>query len=257
MGDCGLVVCRDLREGTRDCPEPSSCHRDGRRSGVGDQESRRIDEGGETERLDEFVDLAPTDPYIDFAFGLDDTTYGDSKRMSEPSVAARLGDPSVSETLLRLESAIGLPTGAETTVDLIPMDFDATLSESILPLPSSGNGETRGWNKPSCGSLSWLPFQFSTSKFPTVAPSSLWPTVASSRSHALMGLDLSSSLDAPVEARPRTPRVSATVSGSGLMSGSVESAPALTNPDSVEIQERVFSGPRLFPDDDDVEYGMA
>ena len=73
-----------------------------------------------------------------------------------------------------------------------------------------------------------------------------------------MDLDLSPSLDVLVdEARPLMPRVSATVSGSRPMSGFGESASALTNPDSAEIQEKVFSGPRHFPDDDGMEYGMA
>jgi len=251
------VSSRDPREGTRDSPKPS-CRQDDRGCGVGDRKSRRIDEDGETERLDGFVLPVSTDPYIDFALGLDGTTYEDSKKTGEPPIAARLGYPSVSETLRRLESAIGLPTGADTAVDLIPMDFNVTLLESVTRLPSSGEGETRGWGKPSGSSLSWLPFRSSTSKFPTLAPSSLWPEVAPARDPALVDLDLSSSLDAPVdEARPPTPRVSATVSGSGLISGSVESASALTNPGSVEIQEKVFSGPRLFPDDDGMEYGMA
>jgi len=249
----------DLREGTRVYSKhSSSCRRDGRGCGVGDRESRQIDEGRETERLDEFVPLTPTDPYIDFAFGLDGTAHGDSKRTSEPSVGTRLGYPSVSETLRRLESAIGPPTGADTAVDLIPMDFDRTLSELIPQLPSSGEGETQGRGKLSGSSLGWLPFQISTSKFPSLAPSPLWPTVTPVRDHpTLTDLDLgSSSLDAPVEALPRTPRVSVTVSGSGSMLGSVESASALANLGSAEIQE-VFSGPRLFPDDDDVEDSMA
>ena len=254
---CGLVSSRGPGEGTGGCSEPPF-RRDDRGCGVGDRKSRRIDEGGETERLDEFVLPVPTDPYIDFVLGLDDTTYGGSKRTSEPSVATRLGYPSASETLRRLESAIGLPTGADTVVDLIPMDFNATLSESVTRLPLSGEGEARGWGKPSGSSPSWLPFRSSISKFPTLAPYSLWPGVALARDHALMDLDLSSSLDAPIdEDRSMTPRVSATVSGSGPMSGSVESASALTNPGSAEIQGEVFSGPRLFPDDDGMEYGMA
>ena len=246
MEGCDLVPGHDLREGTWVCSKPSSCRRDGRGCGVSDWKSRRIDESGETERLDEFVPPTPTDPYIDFAFGLDGISCGDSKRTSEPSVADGFDYPSVSETLRRLESAIGLPTGAETTVNLIPMDFDVTISESIPQLPSSGEGETQGWGKLNNSSSSRLPFQFSTSKFPTLAPSSLWPVV---RDHTLTDLDLSSSLDAPVEAGPRTLRVSATVSGSGPASGSVEFVSALTNPGSAEIQE-VFSGPRLFADDD-------
>ena len=246
----------DHGEGTRDCSKPA-CRRDNRGCGVDDRKSRRTDEDGEMERLDEFVLPPPTDPYIDFALGLDGTTCGDSKRAIEPSIATRLGYPSVSETLRRLESAIGLPIGAETAVDLIPMDFNVTLSESDTRLPSSGEGEARGWSKPSSSSLSWLPFRSSTSKFPTQVPSSLWPAVAPARDHHTpMDLDLSLSLDVPAEARPLTPGVSATVSGSGLIPGSVESASALTNPGSVGIQEKVFSGPRLFPDDDGMEYGM-
>lgn len=106
-------------------------------------------------------------------------------------------------------------------------------------------------------SLGRLLFQSLTSKFPTQAPSSLWPTVTPARDHTPMDLDLSSSLDAPVcEARPLTPRVSAIIPGSGPMSRLGEPAPALTDPDSAEIQE-VFSGPRHFPDDDGMKYCMA
>ena len=73
-----------------------------------------------------------------------------------------------------------------------------------------------------------------------------------------MDLDSSPSLDALVdEARPLMPRVSGIVSGSGPMSGFGESASALTNPDSAEIQEKVFSGPRHSPGDNGMEYGMA
>lgn len=243
---------RDLREGTRTCSMSSSYRQDCGGCGVGDRKSRRI-EGGETERLDEFVHLAPMDPYIDFAFGLDGTTYGNSETTGEPSVAARPGYPSVSETLRRLESAIGLPTGADAAVDLIPADFDITPQESIPQLPSSEEGETQGWSKLSGSSPNRLPFQFSTSKFPTLAPSPLWPTATLARDYALTDLDLSSSL----EAGPRTPRVSATVFGSGPAPGSIESASALTNLDSAEIQEKVFSGPCLFSNDDSVEYGMG
>ena len=248
----------DPREGTRDCSTEPSCRQDDRGCGVGDRKSRRIDEDGETECLDESVLPVSTDPYIDFALGLDGTTYEDTKRTGEPPIAARLGYPSVSETLRRLESVIGLPTGADMAADLIPMDSNVTLLEPVTRLPSSGEGETRGWGKPSSSSLGWLPFQSSTSKFPIQGSPSLWPKVAPARDHALMDLDSSSPPDAPVdEARSLTPRVSATVSGSGLISGSVESASVLTNPGSVEIQEKVFSGPRLFPDDDGVECGMA
>ena len=247
---------RDHGEGTRDCSKPA-CRRDDRGCGVGDRKSRQINEDGETERLDEFVLPPPMDPYIDFALGLDGMTCEDSKRASEPSIATRLGYPSVSETLRRLESAIGLPTGAETAVDLIPMDFNVTLSESDTRLPSSGEGGAQDWSKPSSSSLGWLPFRSSTSKFPIQVPSPLWPGVAPARDHhAPLDLDLSLSLDAPAKARPLTPGVSATVSGSGLISGSVESASALTNPSPAEIREKVFSGPRLFPDDDGMEYGM-
>lgn len=243
----------DLREGTKVYSKHSSSYRrDGRGCGVGDRESRRIDEGGETERLDEFVPLTPTDSYIDFAFDLDGTANSDSKRAGEPFAGTRLGYPSVSETLRRLESAIGLPIGADTAVDLIPVEFDRALSESIPQLPSSEEGETQGRGRLGSSSLGWLPFQISTSKFPSLAPSPLWPTVASVRDPTLTDLDLGSSLDGPVEAMPRTPRVSVTVSGTGLVLGSVESASALTNLDSAEIQE-VFSGPRLFPDDGSVE----
>jgi len=71
-----------------------------------------------------------------------------------------------------------------------------------------------------------------------------------------MDLDLSPSLDALVdEARPLTRRVSAIVSGSGPMSRFGASVSALTNPDSTEIQ--VLSGPRHFPDDGGMEYGVA
>lgn len=226
---------RDLQEETGACPNNPPCQRDdwGR------------DKGGETERLDNFVLPVSADSYVDFAFSLDDTAYNDSKRTSESSVTARLGYLPVSETLRRLEPAIGLPTSAETTVDLIPVDFDVILSGSTPQLRSSGEGETQGLGKLSSSSLSLLPFQLSASKFPTMVPSPLSLTGTLVRDHALTDLDLGSSLGAPVEVMSRTSRVPAAVSGSELM---LESA--LTNSDSVAIQEKVFSGPSLFLDDD-------
>ena len=229
----------------------SSRNRDGWGRGVDDLKSRWIDGGGETERLDGLVlsTAAPADPHVDFAFNLEGTTHNDDpKTISEPSAsdAARIDHPSTSETLRRLESAMGLPEGAGTTVELIPMDFDTTPSASTPQFFASGEGGTQCWGR--------LPFQSSSSKFPALVPSPLLSsTITSARELASTGLDLSSLSEAPVEVRPRTPRVSVAVSGSGPTLGSVESVSALADPDSAEMRERIFSGPSLFLGDDGME----
>lgn len=254
---CGLVPGRDVQGGTRVCSKSSPSRRVGWKSGVDDLEFRQIDGSGEPERVEEglgFPDI-PADPYIDFAFGLDGSTTtndDDPKRTSERSVAPRFGEPSVSETIHRLESVIGLPTGADTTVDVIPMDFDTVLSGLIPPLPSSGEGGIQCWGKLGKGSLSWLPLQLPpTSKFPALAAPTLSPTVTPARDLAFTDLDLGSSLGAPAEVGSRIPQVSTTVSGSTSTLGSAGSASGAANPDSAEIQ--VFSGPSLFLDDDGME----
>ena len=227
---------RDVRRGEGAGFEGSPHHsRDGWGCGV--------DEGGKTEHSDVFVLPAPADPYIDFAFDLDGATYEAPRMAAEPSVAVGLGHPSVSETLRCLESAMGLPTSADTTVGLAPMDVDAILSVSIPQRLLAGGGETRH-GSPLNGSSSPrpLPFHLSTSKLPALAPP---PSLTRS--------DLSSLLKAPVEVGPQSPHISATVSGLGLPSGSAGSVSPLINPGSAEMQEKVFAGPSLFLDDGGME----
>jgi hypothetical protein len=228
------VPSRDVREGEGAGLKCSHHSRDGWGCGV--------DEGGKTEHSDVFVLPAPADPYIDFAFGLDGTTHENPGMATEPSAAAGLDYPSVSETLRCLESAMGLPTSADTTVDLAPMDIDATFSISTPQRLSTGAGETRH-EIPLNGSGSprLLPFHLSTSKLPALAP-----PLSLTRS------GLNSLLKAPVEVRPQSPHISATVSGLGLPSGSVESVSPLINQGSAEMQE-VFAGPSLFLDDGGME----
>jgi len=246
------VPGRDPRGGTRVGPNLSPRRRDGWGCGVVDSKPRQIDEDGGRERLGEFVLPALADPYIDFAFGLDAKPHDDPKRTNEHPAAVGLDCPSVSETLHRLESAIGLPTGADATVELIPMDIDKTLSVSIPQLLSSGEGETQCWGLLNSSLLSHLPFQPSTSEFPSLAPS-LSPVVTTARDLALTDMGLSSSLVVPIEVRPQTPWISATVSRSGLTLGYVESASALVDSDMAEVREKVFAGPSLFLDDDGME----
>jgi len=239
-----LVPGRDVQGGTRVRSKLSSPRSDNWKLGVDDLEFLQTGGGGEPERVEELGFPTPTDPYVDFAFGLDGsttTTNDDLKRTSEGSVVARFSEPSVLETIRSLESVIGLPTGASTTVDIVPMDFDTVLSGLIPPLPSSGEGEVQCWGRPS-----QLPFQLSpTSKFPTLAAPSLSSTVVP----AFTDLDLISSLEA---SGSRTPQVSTTVSGCGLTLGFVGSMSETANPDLAEIQG-VFSGPNLFLDDDGME----
>lgn len=252
---CDLVPGRDPREGTRAGSNLSPRRRDGLGCGVSDSKPRQICEDGERERLSELVLPAPTDPYIDFAFSLDVTHYENPKRTNEPSAAVGLDYPSVSETLRHLGSTIGLPTGADATVDLIPMDIDKTLSASTPQLFSSGEGEAQRRGLLSNCPLSHLPFQPSTSGFPSLAPSSsLSPVMTAARNPALPDLDLSSSLVAPIQVRPQTSLTPATVSGSGLALGYAKSASVLVDSDSAaEVPEKVFAGPSLFLDDDGME----
>ncbi|KAF9647159.1 hypothetical protein BDM02DRAFT_3117535 [Thelephora ganbajun] len=253
--DCNLVPGHGNRDGKRVDLKPSPRRGDWR-CGVDEFKLRRINEGGERERFDGFVLSAPTDPYTDFAFDLDRTAHDDPQRTSGPSVAAGLDHPSVSETLRPLESAIGLHTGAETTVDLAPMDVDTTFSGPISKGISSREGEAQGCGQLSDSLPSLLPFQFSTSKLPAPASSLslLPPAVTAAYDLALMDLDLGSSLETPAEVRPRpTPRISATVFGSGLTLGSVGPASTLISPGPAAIREKVFVGPSLFLGDDGME----
>ena len=256
MESCGLVPGRDLRECEMLDPNPSPSRREGWECGVDDLEPRRISGGGETDRRDAFVLPVPTDPYIDFAFGLDGTTHcDDPKRTNEHSVAIGLDHSSVSETLRRLESEIGPPTGiGDATVDLIPMDIDTMLSVPVSHRLPSGEGETQRRGSPSDNPPNPLPFQPPTSNFPALAPcSSSSPAVATARNLVLRGPDLSSSLEALVQDRPQTPQTSTTVSVSELAMGSTEPASTLVNLGSVEVQRKVIAGPRLFLDDDGME----
>jgi len=249
------VPGRGLQEGGTVDSNPSPSRREGWECGVDDLEPRRISGGGETDRRDAFVLPAPTDPYIDFAFGLDGATHcDDPKRTNEPLVAIGLDHSSVSETLRRLESEIGPPTGVDATVDLIPMDIDAMLSVPVSYRLPSGEGETQRRGSPSDNPPNHLPFQPPTSNFPALAPySSSSPAVTTAHNLVFRGPDLSSSLEALVQARPQTPQISTTISGSELAVGSTEPASALVNLGSAEVQRKVIAGPRLFLYDDGME----
>lgn len=225
---CDLVSRGDLPEGTRVCPKPSTSSRDDRACGVDDPEPQRIDEDGETGRRDGFALPVPADPYIDFVFSLDDTARGDPQRTTEPPVATQLDYPSVSETLRRLETAIGLPAGAGTTADMVLMNFDATLSKPN-PQLSSGGGEAQPWGKLSSSALSRFPFQQSTPKFQTPAPSSLPPTVLSASDRVFTNLGSDPLVGVAAEAGSRT-----FSRGSGGMQGKVSSGPSLFLDDIVE-----------------------
>ena len=220
---CGLVSRGGLPEGTRVCPKPSTSSRDDRACGVDDPEPQRIDEDGRTERRDGFALPVPTDPIIDFVFSLDDTARGDPQRTTGPPIAAQLDHPSISETLRRLETAIGLSAGADTTVDLVLMDFEATLSNLHLP---SGGGEAQPWGKLSSSAPSRLPFQRSTPKFQTPAPSSLPPTVLSA-----------------------SDRVFTDVGSDPLVGVAAEAGSRTFSRGSEGMQEMAPSGPSLFLDD--------
>ena len=209
-----------------------SSPRDGRGCGVGNPELLRMDEVGETKPLGTFALSAPTDPYIDFASGLDGTTHLNHERRNEPLVATGPKYPSVSETLRHLESAMGQPTGAETDMDITPMNIDTTLSATAPQHLPSGEGGAQCSGLPSRSTSSLLPFHLSTSKFPS---------------------SLSSPTKAPVEARPQAPRISATLPSSGSVAGPTEPVPASINLDLAEVREKVFAGPSLFLDDDGME----
>lgn len=199
---------------------------------VGGSKSPWVSGGEESELFDDAAFHAPTDPYADFAFGLDDVTYGEVETTSGPLVATGLGYTSALETLRHLESAMEPLTSA----GLVPMNLDAALSKQMP------------------GYLSPEPSSFST----LVPPSpSLSPTVAGSATRNLVSMnsDLRSLLDTPIVVAPGTPRISrisGTVSSSGMMFELDKTVSALRNLHPVEEE---IAGPRLFQllDDDGME----
>jgi len=250
------VPGRDVREGNGVDLGSSPRRGDDWGCGVDDVESPRIGEGVETGLLGALVLPAPTDAYLDFAFGLDGSTHNDFERASGPLVVTGLYCPSVSETLRNLESAMGPPVGAGTNVDvdLAPMDVDAMLSASVPQRLLSGGGETQCRGSLSSSSLSLLPFHLSTSSPQGLghSPSSS-PVVTVGRNLALTCSDSSLSPKTPVEVRPQTHRISVTVAGSGFAPGSVEPASAASALFNLGSTEKVFAGPSLFLDDDGME----
>ena len=250
----------DLKCETEGCGRvPGSDALEGQRVGLGpgvvvvdDSEPLRVDEGGGAEGPGGFAHPASMDPYVDFAFGLDVTTrgYGTSPgRTSRPLVPTMLDYPSTSETLRSLESAIGPPLDAETNADLTLVDVDAPFLIASTPQRlSPREGETQRRSLLSSGPLRPLPFHLST-----FATSPLLPVATTAHNLALTHLDSNLSLKAPVEIRHQTPRIPATLSGSGLGLGSAKPAAALADLGSAKIQEKVFAGPSLFLDDDSME----
>ena len=221
---------------------------------MGDFEPLRIDEGIETERDGVLVPSAPTDTYLDFAFGLDGATNDTSESADGPLANTGPNYPSVLETLRHLESAMGLSTDEDTNADPAPMNIDATPSRSIPRRLLSGYGETQCRGSLNISSLSPLPFYLSTSKPQVLGlPSPLSPVATADSNLTLTYSNSTPSPKAPVEVRPQSPRISVTVSGLGLTPELVESVSGLTNLDSAEIQEKVFTGPSLFLDDDGME----
>ena len=249
---CGPVPGRDIQEGKMVGLEPSRCRGD-LECGVDGFEPLRMDEGGEPERPEVSVDPTPSEPYIDFAFGLDVATrdYDSPGRTKGPSVAIGLDYPSVSETLRRLESGMEPLTEADTNADITLMNIDTMLSALTQKRLSPAEGEAQCRDLPSNSSLKSLPFHL-----PALAhSSSSSPMVTTSRDLALAHLDSGSSLKAPVEVRPQTPQISATLSGLELELGyrsADEPASMSIDLSSVEVQE-VFTGPSLFLDDDGME----
>ena len=257
--DCGSVPGRGVREGKRVRLGPS-CRRDDLGCGVDDFEPLRmdVDEGGATERSDAFSRPAPTDPYTDFAFGLDVVTHDrcspGKTNESSASVPTGLDYPSTLETLRHLESTIGPPADADTSAEPTLMNVDTTFLTASTPQGlSRGEEETQCRGLPSTNSLNLLPFHLSTSKLQPLATSSSLPVATTAHNLALTHLDRGSSLKTPVEIRPQVPRISATLSGSELALGSTEPASSLMKLDSVDIPEKVFAGPSLFLDDDGME----
>ena len=245
---------RSVREGKEVDLRPSPRSGDDLECGVDGFEPLRINEGGETGRPGVLVLPTPTDPYLDFAFGLDGATHDNPERANGPLAVTGLDYPSVSETVRHLESAMGLLTEADTNADPAPMDIDAMLSTSIPQRLLSRDGETQCRGSLNSNPLSLLPFRLSTSKPQVLGLSSpLSPVVTAGRDRALTFSDSGLSTKSPVEVRPQTTRISVTVAGSGLTPGFVESVSGLTNLDSVEVQEKVFAGPNLFLDDDGME----
>lgn len=243
---------RDIQEGKMVGLEPSR-RRGDLECGVDGFELLRMDESGEPERPEVSVDPTPSDPYIDFAFGLDVATrdYDSPGRTKGPSVAIGLDYPSVSETLRRLESGMEPLTEADTNADITLMNIDTMLSALTQKRLSPAEGEAQCRDLPSNSSFNSPPFHL-----PTLAhSSSLLPMVTTSRDLALAHLDSGSSLKAPVEVRPQTPQISATLSGLELELGyrsADEPASMSIDLSSVEVQE-VFTGPSLFLDDDGME----
>ena len=251
---CGPVPGREVREGKGVDLGPSPRRRDDWECGASDLEPLRINRGEGTGCPGgTFALPAPTDPYLDFALGLDGTTLDDSERTNGALVTTELDYPSVSETLRHLESTMGLPVGTGVGVDPTLMNPDAILSVSV-PRLRSGDGETQSRGLLGGTSLSQLPFYLSTSKPQILGYSfSSSSIVAADGGLTLTPPNSSLSPKAPVEVIPQTPRISTTVSGSGLTwtPRSVECVSAMTNLDSAKAQ--MFAGPSLFLGDDGME----
>jgi hypothetical protein len=219
---------------------------------VGGFKPQQIFETVEPERFDEAAFRATTDPYVDFAFGLDGTIHDEPL----PSMVPELECPSALETLRHLESVIWPPTSSDTTADLIPIDLDATLLKPIPRHPSPGEWETRCGGPLNSNPLDLLPFKHSASSFSTLvlpAPSlSSATAVTTTPDRVSTNLDLCSLLDTVM---PGTPLISATASVSGVSIGCAETASVLMNLGLAEGQEGVIAGPRLFQllDDDGME----
>lgn len=218
--------------------------------GVGGTEPWGIGEIVEPERFDRVAFRAPTDPYADFAFVLDGATQGGSE--SGSLVAAELEHLSALETIRYLEFTIGPPRGEDATADSTPTDFDTMLSKAITKCPSPGECEIQCLGQPNGNPLNPFPFQLSTStsSFSALVPPSpsLPPAVSADTAHKLVSTnsDLRSLLDTPTEVMPGIPRISATVSNSGMSFECAETASGPMNLDLVEVQEEVIAGPRLF-----------
>ena len=217
---------------------------------IGSSKRRRTGGSAKQERFDEVAFRAPADPYTDFAVGLDGAAHGEPGPLTDTG----FGYSSALETLRRLESAMGPPTGAGTTADLFPMDPDAT---PMCPSPSGG--ETQSLGKLGGNPLNPLPFRLQTSSLSTPAPPpplfSSTAGVASPHSLASTNFDLFSLLDTPTGVMLGTPQITVTIPGPGTIPECAETASVLMGLDPVDAKEEEIAGPRLFQllDDNDME----